>query len=659
MPFRQALLAGAALLMLAGSPGHALAEDALVDELLVTADSLEETLALELSRYGHDLAILEGATVRDRGYLDASQALRMAVPGLHIAPRSGPFSYVDVSLQGSRTGDVLWLVDGVRINNRLYTSTSPADTLPAAMIDRVEVLKGGESLFYGTQAAAGVINIVTRDFSETFDGEVRLGAHSDRGVHASAYARGGAGGHHLVAWASKDEAEGFEAFDVYQPSATARRRGYDVVGLGLKYGYALSEDMALQAQYHHVDARLDYPNPRLTHLSFNDRDEDIVSVRFDYAPAGPLQLFLKGYFHSWDSVYTTVENDLLDPGRLNVVDENTYWGFQDYGLNAVGKITASPGLEIHLGYDFQTYSGRDDVLRVAEQEESAHAVFAHVRSTPQLLSRARLAAGVRHNETNQASATVWHVSGRFDLTSDLFLEAAAGTSFLLPSAEQLFAVDPCCARGNPELKPEGGENLNLSIGSDQAGLAWRLTGFWRRIDHLILDDYSDPALPDGIYRNTGGRVRMEGVDASLTADLTRSLRLEASYTYARAREAGSSLQVARIPREVAKAAISYAPEDRPFGASVSALWTGDVQAPVAGFGRVDYGDHLVVDLAGQLHLDGRAGRRRLGMSIENLFDTSYGTRVGSALIDGGGGERFLYRFRGSPRTLRVTLSVGF
>jgi vitamin B12 transporter len=54
--------------------------------------------------------------------------------------------------------DVLWLVDGVRINNRIFNDTSP-DALPANMIERIEVLKGGESLFYGTQGVAGAINI--------------------------------------------------------------------------------------------------------------------------------------------------------------------------------------------------------------------------------------------------------------------------------------------------------------------------------------------------------------------------------------------------------------------------------------------------------------------------------------------------------------------
>ena len=55
--------------------------------------------------------------VRAAGYVDVSTALQFEVPGLFVSPGSGPFDYVDVSLQGSRPGDVLWLVDGVRISS--------------------------------------------------------------------------------------------------------------------------------------------------------------------------------------------------------------------------------------------------------------------------------------------------------------------------------------------------------------------------------------------------------------------------------------------------------------------------------------------------------------------------------------------------------------
>ncbi|OYW19724.1 MAG: hypothetical protein B7Z55_08355, partial [Planctomycetales bacterium 12-60-4] len=106
--------------------------------IIVTGISLEQTLPQELERYGNDLETITEKNIEDSGAVDVATALR-AVPGLYIQPGSGPFSYVDVSLQGSRTQDVLWTLDGIRINNRLYGSTSPNDTLPASMVERIEI----------------------------------------------------------------------------------------------------------------------------------------------------------------------------------------------------------------------------------------------------------------------------------------------------------------------------------------------------------------------------------------------------------------------------------------------------------------------------------------------------------------------------------------
>lgn len=170
----------AAALLLVSSPAMAADEEA--DSIIVTGRSVEETLPQEIARYGSDLHQLTEQDIDERGVVDVAAALQM-VPGLYVMPRNGPFSYVDVSLQGSRTQDVLWTVDGIRINNRLYGGTSPNDTLPAGMVERIEVLKGGESLFYGTQAAAGVINVVTRSFSDEFGGQVNAQVDSRAGTN--------------------------------------------------------------------------------------------------------------------------------------------------------------------------------------------------------------------------------------------------------------------------------------------------------------------------------------------------------------------------------------------------------------------------------------------------------------------------------------------
>ena len=53
------------------------------------------------------------------------------------------------------------------------------------------------------------------------------------------------------------------------------------------------------------------------------------------------------------------------------------------------------------------------------------------------------------------------------------------------------------------------------------------------------EDYADPAYPEGLYVNVDGTVKVDGFEAAAVARLADGLTLDASYTYARSRDAGS------------------------------------------------------------------------------------------------------------------------
>jgi hypothetical protein len=326
--------------------------------IVVTGKSLEETLPQELSRYGNDVATVSEKQVKDSGAVDVTKALEQ-VPGLYVRGRNGPFTYVDVSLQGSRTQDVLWTMDGIRLNNRLYGGTSPNDTLPASMIERIEVLRGGESLFYGTQASAGVINVVTRGFTDDLNGQLNASVDTWGGTTLDGYLRGAVGDHRFVAYASHNRSEGYLPFSAYQPSLTDRHLGYDLWSAGLKYQYEIAPDLALNAQYQHTEAKLDNLSPTRIRESRNDRNEEIASLRLDYTGSDTVQFFLKGYFHDWKTAYVQIRNSLPDHDPQVIYPAGTFWGYRDWGGSAVAKLHLHPGLEYLLGYDFQNFSTAD------------------------------------------------------------------------------------------------------------------------------------------------------------------------------------------------------------------------------------------------------------------------------------------------------------
>src|SRR5690606_34332515 len=206
--------AGGLVVLSVAAPAQAASpsDEQRLQEVIVSARSLEVTTPLELSNYGYDVEFVTSEQIRNNGFVDLPQALEMLVPGAYVAPQAGAFSYIDLSLQGSRRGDVLWTVDGVRINNRLYNSTAPTDTLPASMVERLEVMKGSHGLMYGTSAIAGVVNVVTRAFSDQPGGAVTLGMDSRDGIHADAWGRASLGDHRFVGWVSKNESDGFSPY---------------------------------------------------------------------------------------------------------------------------------------------------------------------------------------------------------------------------------------------------------------------------------------------------------------------------------------------------------------------------------------------------------------------------------------------------------------
>lgn len=634
-------------------------------EAVIRARSLEDTLPQELARYGHQVETVTAEQLLKAGYTDVSTALQFETPGLFVSPGSGPFDYVDVSLQGSRTGDVLWLVDGVRINNRIFNDTSP-DTLPSSMVERIEVLKGAESLFYGTQGVAGAINIVTRSYSEEPDGKVTLSLDSNDGYHFDGVGRFAFGGHKFVVYASRDDAEGYEQYDPFEASATDRKRSYDVRSAGVKYGHDFSDRLRFDFLYHHTDAVLDNNSAARTRRAYNDRDEDILSARLDYALNDNVRLFLKGYLHDWDTTYANIQNDPVTGEEVVIFPPGTYWGYRDYGASALAKIAPGGALEYHLGYDFQNYKARDDVFPIAGRTETVHAAIGEIRTTEMFSDRLRLAGGARFNRGSGGKhATVWNLSGRYELTDTLHVEGVIGTAFLLPSAEQLYYVGiPGTGDyvGNPDLEPEESRNINLSIGGvTQAGsvaLTWKLTGFARDIDNLIDVGFDNPLYPDGRYENVAGEVRVRGTDLALSAALHPALNLSTSFTLSRARNAGSDLQRPRIPERFAKATLEFAPASRPFGASATLNWTGDVYQVTSTFGRQRFGDHLVLNLAGHWNVGGLGSPHRLGIALKNAFDEKYATRLVEASRDDGSG-RFLARRLGVPRTLQVSYTYDF
>ena len=142
-----------------------------------------------------------------------ADALRQ-VPGFHIS-RVGSFGgTTQLRVRGAEGSHVLVLIDGVEVSE---TAEGEYDFggLQTADVERIEVLRGPQSAFYGSDALSGVLNIITkRGNRETASRGFQAEIGSDGTTQAFGYLRGGSENFDYSLSASKRMVGGFNLSDL-------------------------------------------------------------------------------------------------------------------------------------------------------------------------------------------------------------------------------------------------------------------------------------------------------------------------------------------------------------------------------------------------------------------------------------------------------------
>lgn len=125
------------------------------------------------------------------GQVDINQLLQYAAPSFNSNKQSGAdgADHVDpATLRGLGPDQTLVLVNGKRRHQSAHINIfgsrgrgntgTDLNTIPAAAIERIEILRDGASAQYGSDAIAGVINIVLKSSVNEFNGSVMTGAYN-------------------------------------------------------------------------------------------------------------------------------------------------------------------------------------------------------------------------------------------------------------------------------------------------------------------------------------------------------------------------------------------------------------------------------------------------------------------------------------------------
>ncbi|MGY2297449.1 TonB-dependent receptor plug domain-containing protein [Pseudomonas yamanorum] len=612
-------------------------------QLNVCAPSVESTTVADMAQYGSKVEIVTREQIERAGpAADVSRVMQMFIPGLYVAPKNGPFDYGTYSLLGGRNDDTLILLDGVRLNNRLYGGLY-LDTLPANAIERIEVLKGGQSLLFGTQAVSGVINIVTRSpQTREASGEVNLGADTFGGTTGDARVEkifnNGFGDLGLLAYVSRNVSEGYQPFrNRDMKNVTDKKRSYEVTTFGTKAIQSFGDDTRLELFYQYADANLDFARPVDNHKTTNDRVQQIATATFEESINERLSYFVKGHINDWDTRYTRLNN--VEGGGTKVINHNDYWGFTDWGVQAEGKAVLPGEHVLVFGSDNQWFKGQDDVLIIDDNKAQAHALYTQLRPNIEALPNWHPSIGVRHEAMSGGdSATVGMLTSLYDLNDNWTLRGQYGTAYKLPNAEQLF-VNEDDEKGNRNLKPEKSRNAELGIDYKGSLLARdfsaSVTLFKRKITDLITQD-------DIQWVNGQGQIQMRGFEADAKLQLNEQWSVQADMTR-NLTESRAGVTLNDIPGFFARSRVGYESVDRLWGVGTAVRYIGDIVSSK----KVEYGNYTVVDADAYRYLD-NAHQHRVSLLVENLFDRDYVTSRASNVDNLGrpftSEVRYTYRF---------------
>ncbi|AMW84288.1 Outer membrane vitamin B12 receptor BtuB [Pseudomonas yamanorum] len=612
-------------------------------QLNVSAPSVESTTVAEMAQYGSKVEIVTREQIERAGpAADVSRVMQMFIPGLYVAPKNGPFDYGTYSLLGGRNDDTLILLDGVRLNNRLYGGLY-LDTLPANAIERIEVLKGGQSLLFGTQAVSGVINIVTRSpQTREASGEVNLGADTFGGTTGDARVEkifnNGFGDLGLLAYVSRNVSEGYQPFrNRDMKNVTDKKRSYEVTTFGTKAIQSFGDDTRLELFYQYADANLDFARPVDNYKTTNDRVQQIATATFEQSINERLSYFVKGHINDWDTRYTRLNN--VEGGGTKVINHNDYWGFTDWGVQAEGKAVLPGEHVLVFGSDNQWFKGQDDVLIIDDNKAQAHALYTQLRPNIEALPNWHPSIGVRHEAMSGGdSATVGMLTSLYDLNDNWALRGQYGTAYKLPNAEQLF-VNEDDEKGNRNLKPEKSRNAELGIDYKGSLLARdfsaSVTLFKRKITDLITQD-------DIQWVNGQGQIQMRGFEADAKLQLNEQWSVQADMTR-NLTESRAGVTLNDIPGFFARSRVGYESVDRLWGVGTAVRYIGDIVSSK----KVEYGNYTVVDADAYRYLD-NAHQHRVSLLVENLFDRDYVTSRASNVDNLGrpftSEVRYTYRF---------------
>jgi len=648
------------------------------NQVVVTAPSADGTLRTT----AHGVSVITAADIARSNATSVGDLLsRQANLNLQSFYGSDKGATIDIRGMGaSAASNVLVLVDGVRLND-IDLSGPALSTIPMSQIERVEIVRGGGAVRYGSGAVGGVVNIITKSGAPgatNLDLLAQVGSYAttDFRVNASA----GAGPLVATVNASKFNTDGYR-----ENGGINARDGMVQLALFPK-GTASFFDAYVSAAVHHDTSGLPGPvsaeafaagpaERRASSFPFDTSTTDAkrytMGANADFGRAGLFSIqanyidrenpFIIGY-----SPLIPVEDQqsLITSTRKDLKAEYS-WQFPAFGFTQ----TASIGVDLEWA-NYQRDENGEFVLDSSfRRTGTADSQGYFATTTLKGPSGLTFNGGIRLNRFSTNAVDQRYGSQCQSSTTTVLIDVDPGPGVLLVPVQ--IPVPSNCSNAYRDVAQQGGDWINHGI---ELGLTWQAseavtafasfaanfrdpnvdelllaatdlqpqtgrtyelglrytpnervelsaTGFLMRINNEIYYGI-DPATGLGVNRNFDSPTRRVGVELEARWRASPTVALRTSLGYLVPTISGSYADIPLVPRSTAYAEVVWTPRGWALW-SLSARYVGK---------RFDGNDitntqypplpsYLVVDTA----LRFTRGNTQISVGINNLFNEVYST----------------------------------
>ena len=513
-------------------PTFGRADQTEMPELVVTASKWDEPAA-EVTQ---DMTVITQEEIKRRQAPFVIDILRYQ-PDINVVQNGGFGKDATIMLRGGGSNQTLVMIDGVKINTPSVGSPDLSNIL-SDDVERIEIMKGPQSTMYGSEAMAGVVNIITKKGA----GKPKFGLFAEGGSFSTVNVWSSLSGA-TEKWDYRLTPSFFSTSGISAAASGTEPDGYNENAVSARLGFVPSANSSvdLNLRYSHGLNELDTFVPgvgMVDDLSYTEkRDSYLFSAKGAISPfRNYSQSLLLSY--AGDRLKDDDPTNPFNYARINNDSYNVDW--QHFLQINVLRLTG--------GFSF-----RDDAAEnVGSFNHSVNNTAGYLDGKVSLLEDALIVnAGGRYDSNEQfGNAVTYRTGALYNIKPwGVRLKVNNGTGFRAPSLNELYFPN----YGNPNLAPEKSTGVDAGIEKEFAGGRFSIGATWfLQWYHNLIQTNFATFTADNI-----GRARVDGVEVELAARPLDSLALKVVYTYMDAFDLDTQQILSLRPRNKVAASVDY------------------------------------------------------------------------------------------------------